>query len=138
MSRIILQVSPNASAAPATPAQAWYWQLTANPVVVTAFLTACVYALKWLQDQKKLDAQRWEGVIVHCFALAEEVGLPGTQKLANALQEFETIFTRVFGAPPTAQDRADATVDFAKIAAATPATPAAATAAAGAVAPAKG
>ena len=119
---VIIQVSPSASSAPAipTPASAWYWQLTANPVVITAFLTACVYVLKWLQDQKKLDAQRWEGVIVHCFALAEEVGLPGTQKLANALQEFETIFTRVFGVPPSAQDRADATVDFAKIAAASP------------------
>lgn len=107
------------SPAPAAPT-AWYLQLTQNPLVITSFLTACVYVLKWLQDQKKLEAERWHGVIVHCFALAEEIGVPGAQKLANAMQEFETIFSRVFGVAPSRQDRADAVVDLAKMAASQP------------------
>ena len=56
---VIIQVTPapapasaTAAAAATPPATAWYAQLTSNPMVITAFLTACVTS-SGFQDQSR-------------------------------------------------------------------------------------
>jgi hypothetical protein len=106
---------------PSSAATASFWEriLTSN-VTLTTLATLCLYLLKWASDRYKLDLERWEGVILHCYNEAENSGVlnkwKGHDKLAHAMQIFDDRFRSVFGADPSAKDREDARLDFARTA----------------------
>lgn len=104
---------------PASGASAWERILTGN-AAITVYLTVGLYLLKWASDRYKLDLERWEGIIIHCYNDAEQSGLlknwAGHEKLAHAMQLFDDRFRSAFGVDPTARDREDARLDFARTA----------------------
>ncbi len=133
------QTAP-AGATPDSPAASTvpqWLQILNNPAVLTLLISLMVGLLKWLHDNKGLDAERWEGLVIHLYNDAEQAGLlknlKGNDKLQYALSHFDQNFQSVFGSAPTPQDRADFKIDVARVAfsdaATTPVTPPAAAAA---------
>ena len=112
-------VAATPAPAPAATPSAWERIFTSS-AAVTVYITLALYALKWASDKYKLDVERWEGLIIHCYADAEQAGLlnnwAGHEKLAHAMQVFDDRFRSIFGTDPTARDREDARLDFARTA----------------------
>lgn len=114
--KITVEATPPA---PTTSASAWERIFTSN-AAITVYLTVGLYVLKWASDRYKLDLERWEGIVIHCYNDAEQNGLlnnwTGHEKLAHAMQLFDDRFRSAFGVDPTARDREDARLDFARTA----------------------
>lgn len=115
---IPIKISVEASP-PVAVGSVWERIFTSS-AAVTAYITVGLYALKWASDRYKLDLDRWEGIIMHCYNDAEQNGLlknwAGHEKLAHAMQLFDDRFRSAFGVDPTARDREDARLDFARTA----------------------
>lgn len=115
-----LPVKISVETAPATPAGSTMERIFTSNAAVTVYVTVALYALKWASDRYKLDVERWEGIILHCYNDAEQNGLlknwAGHEKLAHAMQLFDDRFRSVFGVDPSARDREDARLDFARTA----------------------
>src|SRR5205085_10083189 len=111
--------APAAAPAPAATPSIWETIFTSS-AATTVYITLALYALKWASDKFKLDAERWEGLIIHCYNDAEQHGLlnswAGHEKLAHAMQIFDDRFRSIFGSDPTARDREDARLDLARTA----------------------
>lgn len=126
-----VQTAPDAAAvATATAEPAWlsFAKSPMGTAIISAVLGFVLLkthhgGIETIRD----TASRWESVVLHCFNDAERQGLlngiKGHDKLAIAMNSFDTVFQNVFGKPPTAQDRADARVDFGKVAFNADATP---------------
>ncbi len=115
---IPVKITVEASPSPAG-ASAWERIFSSN-AALTLYVTVGLYLLKWASDRYKLDLERWEGIIVHCYNDAEQNGLlknwAGHEKLAHAMQLFDDRFRSAFGVDPTARDREDARLDLARTA----------------------
>lgn len=117
---IPIKISVEAAPALSAPAQSVWERLFTSSAAVTVYITVGIYALKWASDRYKLDLERWEGIIMHCYNDAESSGVlnswSGHEKLAHAMQLFDDRFRSAFGTDPTARDREDARLDFARTA----------------------
>lgn len=118
--KISVEAVPSTPSSTSTAAPSLWQSIFTSSAATTVYITLALYALKWASDKYKLDAERWEGLIIHCYNDAEQNGLlnnwAGHEKLAHAMQIFDDRFRAIFGVDPTAQDREDARVDFAKTA----------------------
>lgn len=124
------------------PAQSWSavgkTVLTdlSQPPVLLALAAALVQLLKVLSDAKKLDCERWQGLVQHLYNMAEASGLPGADKLKIAADAFTGEYVKTFGVAPKSSDLQDLKLDLALAAAAGTGAPSALPSTAPAAAPA--
>lgn len=102
------------------PANVWLELLWSPPIIIllATFAATFLNAHKSKQDEtKKLEIDRWSGLVHHIYLAVEKSGALGSQpKLAKAMDLFDTHFFKTYKKLPDDQDRADLANDLAKLA----------------------
>ena len=94
--------------------------LSSAPAIAVIVGLIIKYAL-YLQETKKVNSERWLGLVIALYNTAEKAGLlskwSGAKKLDYAMEKFEEEFKKAFpGETPTAQDIQDFKLDIARVA----------------------
>ena len=84
---------------------------------IGAFGMVAALVLRFLNERKKLDADRWVGLTQHVYNAVQASGVLGAKpKLEKGLEIFERQFMKTYGKVPTEKDKTDFENDVALLA----------------------
>jgi hypothetical protein len=116
----LVPIESEQPAAPSPAAKGGIFDILNNPAILAVFMSLVVGVIKYFDDKKNLEAEKWKGLVYNLYNVGEQSGLvqkiPGAQKLRLVMAEIDAAFQRTYGYRPDSKDRQDMENDLAALA----------------------